>query len=385
VIAAQALGNPLGSPRLSELAKGKKDVVVLSSDHTRPVPSAATMPLLLKEIRDGSKNAKITILIGVGCHRGSTREEMEAKYGNAIARDESIVNHDPHDEGMLASLGSLPSGGELRLNRRALECDLLIAEGLIEPHQFAGFSGGPKSVLPGIAAFKTVLASHNAEFTVHPLARPGSLEGNPFQVDMAYAARKAGLAFILNVTLDPGKNVEAAFAGDFLDSHRKGCAHVLAQCAVKAAPAPIVVTSNGGYPLDQNIYQSTKSIMAADLTCQDGGVIIAVNECRDGSGSEAFLDSFRKAGSLKGLLEGIEARGREDTIPDQWVTQLTASILLRRTVIMVTKAKCEDVTALGMVKADTLAEALAMADSIVGDPMAPISVLPNAVALVIRP
>jgi nickel-dependent lactate racemase len=381
----EALAKPLGSPRLRELARGKREVVILSSDHTRPVPSHLSMPLLLEEIRAGEPSANVTILVGVGCHRSSTPEELALKYGEALAREERILNHDPQDEASLVSLGRLPSGGELRLNRLALECDLLVAEGLIEPHQFAGFSGGPKSVLPGIAAYKTVLASHNAEFTLHPKAIPGSLEGNPFQEDMVFAAGKAGLAFILNVTLDAAKRVEGAFAGDCVAAHRAGCRHVLGLCAVGAAPARLVVTSNGGYPLDQNIYQSTKSIMAADLTCEDGGVIIAVNECRDGHGSEAFLRSFREAGSLDSLLAEIEARGREDTIPDQWVTQLTASILRKRRVIMVTKAERSDVEALGMTKASTLAEALAMADAILGDPMAPISVLPNAVALVIRP
>jgi nickel-dependent lactate racemase len=383
-IVLEALENPLGSPRLKDLAKGKADVVILTSDHTRPVPSALTMPLLLKEIREGAPDAKITIIIGVGCHRGSTQEEMVRRFGSELVKNETIVNHDPHDESNLISLGRLPSGGELRINRQAAEAGLLVAEGFIEPHQFAGFSGGPKSVLPGVAAFKTVLASHNAEFTVHPLARPGSYDGNPFQIDMLHAARKASLAFILNVTLTHDKKVARAFAGDVGTAHLAGCESVLAECAVKAAPASVVITSNGGYPLDQNIYQSTKSIMAADLTCKDDGVIVAVNECRDGHGSESFLNSFKNASSLSALLEEIESRDKEETIPDQWVIQLTASILKRRRVIMVTKADRADVEALGMTKVDTLKEALAMADKMTGDPLGNISVLPNAVALVIR-
>jgi nickel-dependent lactate racemase len=381
----EAMNNPIGSPPLRELARGKKNVVILTSDHTRPVPSQLTMPILLSEIRSTSPEAKVMIIIGVGCHRGSTKEEMIKRFGAGVVENEDIENHDPHDETNLISLGRLPSGGELRINRKAAQADLLLAEGFIEPHQFAGFSGGPKSVLPGIASFKTVLGSHNAEFTVHPTARPGSLEGNPFQIDMAYAARKASLAFILNVTLTEDKHVSNAFAGDAVEAHARGCEFVLGQCAVKAVPAPVVITSNGGYPLDQNIYQSTKSIMAADLTCQDNGVIIAVNECRDGHGSESFLNSFKMASSLTALLQEIESRSREETIPDQWVIQLTASILLKRRIIMVTKAEAKDVEALGMRKAVSLTEALEMADSLIKDHMAPISVLPNAVALVIKP
>jgi nickel-dependent lactate racemase len=381
----EALANPIGSPTLKELAKDKKKVVVLTSDHTRPVPSHLTIPLTLAEIRASAPEAHITILIGVGCHRGSTKEEMIQKFGAELVENEEIINHDPLDESNLVSLGRLPSGGELRLNRLAVEADLLVADGFIEPHQFAGFSGGRKSVLPGIAAFKTVLASHNAEFTVHPQARPGSLAGNPFQEDMVYAARKAGLAFIINVTLTSDKRISNVFAGDLEAAHLQGCEYVLAQSAVKAQPAPIVITSNGGYPLDQNIYQSTKSIMAADLTCQDNGVIIAVNECRDGHGSESFLNSFQNAPSLAALLAEIESRGREETIPDQWVIQLTASILKRRRVIMVTKAHADEVKALGMEKAASLAEALKWADGLLGDSLSPITVLPNAVAVVIQP
>jgi nickel-dependent lactate racemase len=384
-IIRKAMENPIGSPRLRELALGKKKVVIISSDHTRPAPSRLIIPLMLKEIREGSPEAEITILIGVGCHRSSSKEEIEAKFGREVAVRERIVNHDPLDERNLISLGRLPSGGDLRINRMAYEADLLVADGLIEPHQFAGFSGGRKSVLPGIAAFKTVLASHNAEFTVHPKARPGSLKGNPFQTDMVHAAKVSGLSYIVNAALSSDKKTLAAFAGHFDEAHNRGCEYVLSLCEVKAVPSPIVIASNGGYPLDQNIYQSTKSVMAGDLSCQDGGVIISVNECRDGHGSESFLKSFKNASSLDSLLKEIEIRGREETIPDQWVIQLTASILKRRKVIMVTKADLRDVEALGMRKTDTLSEALILADKLLGTKNAPAAVLPNAVAVVISP
>jgi nickel-dependent lactate racemase len=383
-IIERALAEPISSPTLFELAKGKQKVVLLTSDHTRPVPSRLTLPSMLSEIRRASPLAQTTILIGVGCHRASSKEEIIAKFGADLASSEQIVNHDPLDENNLVSLGRLPSGGNLRINRLAVEADLLVADGFIEPHQFAGFSGGRKSVLPGVAAFKSVLASHNAEFTVHPKARPGSLEGNPFQIDMVYAARKAGLAFIVNVTLTPEKKVSAAFAGDMEAAHLAGCRYTLDLCGVEATPAPIVITSNGGYPLDQNLYQATKSIMAADLTCADGGVIVAVNECRDGHGSQSFIDSFINSPSLDALLAQIEARGREETIADQWVVQLTASILKRRRVIIVTKAPRQALDALGLIWAATLEEGLKLAEDLVGHKLAPITVLPDAVAVVIR-
>ncbi|MDR1050969.1 MAG: nickel-dependent lactate racemase [Deltaproteobacteria bacterium] len=383
-VIGRALASPVNSPPLRELARGKKNVVVLTSDHTRPVPSRLTLPPMLAEIRRGSPDAKVTILIGVGCHRASTRAEIDAKFGAGFAARENVVNHDPLDEDNLVSLGRLPSGGELVVNRLAAEADLLVADGFIEPHQFAGFSGGRKSVLPGVAAFRTVLASHNAEFTVHPAARPGSLDGNPFQTDMVAAARMARLAFILNVTLTPGKKVSGAYAGEMETAHLEGCRRVLELCGVRAVPSPVVVTSNGGYPLDQNVYQSTKSIMAADLTCAEGGVIVAVNECRDGHGSESFLNAFKNASSMEALLAEISARGRDETVADQWVIQLTASIMVRRRVVMVTRAPAGVVRDLGMIPADTLGRALETAGEMVGDPLAPITFLPEAVAVVIR-
>jgi nickel-dependent lactate racemase len=378
-----ALASPIGSKTLAELAVGKKNVVVLTSDHTRPVPSHLTLPPMLEQIRRGSPEAKITVLVAVGCHRGSMPQEMKDKFGSAFYEAENIINHDPQDGSNFVSLGRLPSGGELIINRLAAEADLLVADGFIEPHQFAGFSGGRKSVLPGIAALKTVLASHNAEFTVHPKARPGSLEGNPFQTDMIQAARMAKLAFILNVTLTADKQILEAVAGDMEQAHLAGCRLVLERCKVKAVPAPIVITSNGGYPLDQNVYQSTKAIMAADLTCAPNGVIIAVNECRDGCGSESFLNNFQKARSITALLNDIEKRSREETVEDQWVIQLTASILIRRRVIMVTRAPGQIIRDLRMIPAESLPLALSMAEELVHDPMAPITLLPDAVSVVI--
>ena len=191
-----ALANPVGTKRLCELAKGKKNIVIIASDHTRPVPSKLIIPPMLAEIREASPDAKITILIATGCHRGTTKDELVAKFGEEIVKNEKIHIHDCDDRDMLVNIGTLPSGGECEINRLAYEADLLVAEGFIEPHFFAGFSGGRKSVLPGIAARETVYWNHNAEFIASPLARTGILEGNPIHRDMIYAARAAKLAFI---------------------------------------------------------------------------------------------------------------------------------------------------------------------------------------------
>jgi nickel-dependent lactate racemase len=204
---------------------------------------------------------------------------------------------------------------------------------------------------------------------------------------MLHAARIAGLAFILNVALSPSKKIAAAFAGDVEEAHLAGCGFVLDHAGVSLPPTPIVITSNGGYPLDQNIYQSTKSIMTGDLACSLGGVIIAVNECRDGIGSEAFYETFRGAGSPDALLEEINRRGRNETVPDQWVIQLTATILSKRTVFFVSNADRETVENFGMKYAPTLGDAIREADATLaaqGISNAPITVLPDAVSIIIR-
>ena len=203
----EAIENPVGSPRLCDLARGKQNVVIIASDHTRPVPSKVIMPLMLDEIRKGNPNADITILIATGCHRGTTKDELINKFGSEIVEKENIYIHDCDDRDMLINIGTLPSGGACEINRLAYEADLLVAEGFIEPHFFAGFSGGRKSVLPGIAGRSTVLANHCSEFIAHPNARTGVLDGNPIHKDMLWAANNAGLSFIVNVVLNSEKDI----------------------------------------------------------------------------------------------------------------------------------------------------------------------------------
>jgi len=259
-----ALDNPVGSDRIEDLAEGKRRIVVITSDHTRPVPSRITLPLLLDRLKAKNPQADVTILIATGFHRPATREEMLFKFGQNIVDGERIVNHDCRDRGALVSLGALPSGAELWLNRLAVEADLLVAEGFIEPHFFAGYSGGCKSVLPGVAGERTVLANHCSKFIASEYCRTGIIEGNPMRVDMVEAARRCGLAFILNVVVNAQKEVINAFAGDPVLAHQEGCRFVEELASVPAAPADIVVTTNGGYPLDQNVYQAVKGMTAAE-------------------------------------------------------------------------------------------------------------------------
>ena len=197
-----AMASPVGSARLSELARGKKNIVIIASDHTRPVPSKVIIPFMLAEIREGAPNAMITILIATGCHRGTTRDELVAKFGADVVDSVKIHVHDCTEEAFFVNIGTLPSGGACIVNKIAAEADLLVSEGFIEPHFFAGYSGGRKSVLPGVCSRGAVLASHCAEFIDSPDARTGILETSPFHKDMLWAAKAAKLAYIVNVVLD---------------------------------------------------------------------------------------------------------------------------------------------------------------------------------------
>ncbi|MDR2174395.1 MAG: nickel-dependent lactate racemase [Synergistaceae bacterium] len=380
----KALEAPIGSPRLRELARGKKRVVVITSDHTRPVPSAVTMPLLLEEIRAGSPEAEITLLVATGMHRGMTKEEILARFGAEISSKERIVVHDSHDETNLAFLGTLPSGGDLMVNRLAADCDLLIAEGFIEPHFFAGFSGGRKSVLPGIAGYPTVLANHCAEFIAHDRARTGILDGNPIHEDMIFAAKAAKLAFILNVVLDAEKKVIAAFAGGADAAHRRGCGFLRELAGVKAVPADIVITGNGGYPLDQNLYQAVKCMTGAEASINPGGVIIAASECRDGHGGAEFYETFRDTRSPEEVMKAIRARGRGETLPDQWQIQIYVRILMKHKVIMVASVPPETIEHLGMLPAPSLDAALDTAKKILGKEDASVTVIPDGVSVIVE-
>ncbi|MDR2528825.1 MAG: nickel-dependent lactate racemase [Synergistaceae bacterium] len=383
-LAREALSSPIGSPPLRELARGKKSVVVITSDHTRPVPSRVTMPLLLEEIRAGNPNADVTILVATGMHRHMARDEIAARFGPEVSSREKIVVHDCHDDANMTSLGTLPSGGELVVNRLAVECDLLVSEGFIEPHFFAGFSGGRKAVLPGVAGYPTVLANHCAEFIAHDQARTGILDGNPIHKDMVFAARTAKLAFILNVLLDADKKIIAAFAGDADETHRRGCDFLNDLAGIDPVRADIVITGNGGYPLDQNLYQAVKGMTGAEASILPGGVIVMAAECRDGHGGEAFYDTFKETRSADDLMRAILARKRGETLPDQWQTQIFLRVLLKHKVIMVASVPPEMIEHLGMIPASSLDAALRKAEEILGKSDASVTVIPDGVSVIVK-
>ena len=376
----EALRNPIGTPRLRELAQGKKKVVLVTSDHTRAVPSKLTLPILLREIREGNPNADITILIATGLHRPTTEEEQRRMFGDEIVDNEKIAINKAFQDEDFDFVCPLPSGAELWVNKLALDCDLLITEGFIEPHFFAGFSGGRKSILPGICNAATVNENHSYKAISSPYSTTGVLEHNPIHEDMIYAARRVNVQFILNVALNGEKKVVAAFAGDLEQAHAEGVKFVreLAQCP--SITGDIVITSNGGYPLDQNLYQSPKAVATAEACCRDGGVIIMCASCFDGMGGTNFEKLI-----VRGTVDEIDAYlskiPPKETIAEQWCAQIYSRILKKHKVILVTTYLDHDlVRKANLIPASSPDEALEMAYGMMGKD-AKVVVIPDGVSV----
>ena len=381
-IIEQALQNPIASRPLRELAAGKRDVVLVTSDHTRAMPSRLTLPALLREIRLGSPGARITILIATGLHRKTTEAEQRRMFGDDIVDHERIVVSDAFCPDDFTDMGTLPSGASFFVHRLAAQCDLLVAEGFIEPHFFAGFSGGRKSILPGICSAETVNENHSFRAVASPFAQAGVLDENPIHKDMIEAARRVNLQFIFNVALGGGKEIIAAFAGHFERAHEAGVEFVrsLAQCP--RTEGDIVVTSNGGYPLDQNLYQSVKAVSTAAACCRDGGVIVMCCGCADGMGGVHFerLMTMGTPLEIERYLSGIPPR---ESIPEQWNVQVYARALKNHQVILVSdRLPPEKIRAANMIPARTPDEALAAARRLVGE-KARVVVIPDGVAVVV--
>ena len=380
----EAMANPVGTPRLCEMAVGKKNVVIIASDHTRPVPSKLIIPQMLKEIREGSPDAKITILIATGCHRGTTKDELIYKFGEEIVKNESIYIHDCDESEMLVSIGTLPSGGDCVINKIANDCDLLVSEGFIEPHFFAGFSGGRKSLLPGVCARKTVLANHCSEFIAHPNSRTGILEGNPMHNDMLWAAKKAGLCYIVNVVLNDKKQVIFATAGDLERAHKQGTDFLSSLCRADAIEADIAITTNGGYPLDQNVYQAVKGMTAGEATVKKGGVIIMLAKSNDGIGGDHFYHQLADEPDMNKTMDIFLKRGRDQTVPDQWQTQVFLRVLMHASVIYISDMDDETIKKMHMTPAHSIPEALEIAKKILGNESPKIVAIPDGVSVIVN-
>ena len=375
-----ALEHPVDSPRLRTLAEGKRNIVIVTSDHTRAVPSKITLPLLLKEIRSGNPDADITILIATGLHRPTTEEEQRRMFGDEIVDHEKIAINNAFAPEQFVELCTLPSGAVFQVNRLAAECDLLVTEGFVEPQFFAGFSGGRKSILPGICSERTVNENHSYKAVSHPRSNSGMLKDNPIHADMLCAAKAVNVQFIFNVALDGEKKIVAAWAGDLEKAHEAGVAFIRQWSQCPVVTGDIVVTSNGGYPLDQNLYQSPKAMATAEACAGEDGVIIMCCSCCDGMGGAHFGQLIQR-GTPDEIDRYLSSIPPEKTIPEQWCTQVCVRVLRKHPVILVTTfLNHDEVRKANMIPASTPDEALEIAYRLKGK-QASVVVIPDGVSV----
>lgn len=321
-----AAAAPIDARPLADVAKSSDRVVIVTSDGTRPVPNRQLIPWIIESL--GISEEQVTVLIGTGTHRPNTQEEIAAMFGD-VAKRVKIVNHDAFDEGRNLKMGVTSSGTDVFLDAAYVEADRRIVVGFIEPHFFAGFSGGAKGIAPGVAGIDTILRLHRADLIGHPNSTWGVTEGNPIQGEIAEAVAMLPPDFMVNVTLNADKAISGFYLGDYVQAHRRGCGAVRgASMQAVAHEFPVVVTSNSGFPLDQNLYQTVKGISAAARIVADGGTILVASECSDGVPDHGnFAEIMREGTSPADVLASIHALDRP--ILDQWQAQILAGILER--------------------------------------------------------
>jgi lactate racemase len=330
-----AMRAPIESPPLRALVRPGQKVAISVCDITRAQPRREMLRAIFEEIPD-VPGRDITILIATGTHRINTDAELERMLGREVLDRCRVVNHDSRDDSTLERIGTTSTGVDVLLNREWRAADVRITTGFVEPHFFAGFSGGPKMVAPGLAGLATVMTLHDASRIGHPNATWGITEGNPIHDDVRAIAAMAPPTFSIDVALNREQKITAAFAGNLFAEHKRACAHVKAT-AMRAVPSPfdVVLTTNSGYPLDQNLYQAVKGMSAAAQIVKPGGVIVCAAECRDGLPSHgSYGEVLRSQPDPAALLAMICGRGYSR--PDQWQVQVQAQIQLKARVLVKT-------------------------------------------------
>lgn len=334
VLLKEALANPVAGPRLRNLVSPGQRVAISVCDVTRPQPRHLVVPAILDELIEVVDLDSVVILIATGTHRTNSVDEIAAMFGTWIAENVRVVNHDCRDAASLAWCGTSGTSVPVWLNRLWVEADVRVTTGLVEPHFFAGFSGGPKMVAPGLAGLDTILTLHDAPRIGHPNATWGVTEGNPVHDDVRAIAAATGVTFSLDVLINRDHQVVSAFAGSLFEVHRAACDQARRHAMVPVRRRfPVVVTTGAGYPLDQNLYQAVKGMAAGAQVVEPGGLIVCAAECRDG---------FPDHGSYRWLLESAAGSDSGFSVPtnggvaqpDQWQVQIQLRIQRLASVVM---------------------------------------------------
>jgi nickel-dependent lactate racemase len=332
---SRALAQPTATAPLRDLARGRRNAVIVVSDITRPVPNATLLPPILDALRAGGLPPEaVTVLVATGLHRPNTPAELDAMLGSEIARSVRIAQHDARDAAAHRDLGRTANGIPILIDRGFLESDLRIITGLIEPHLMAGYSGGRKAVCPGLAGVETVRAAHGPAM-LEGRVGPGIVEGNPLHQALVEILRKVGVDFLVNVALDRQRNVAGVFCGHPEVAHAEGMAFVSRESLVSLnEPADLVITSGGGAPLDSTFYQAIKGISTASSIVKPGGAILLCASLSEGVGSASFEKLIRESASPR----DFEARLDDDRFfaIDQWMVQHPCQAHRRARVLLYT-------------------------------------------------
>jgi nickel-dependent lactate racemase len=324
----KALRAPIEAAPLHEQVKSTDRVGIVFGDITRPVPNELLLPIILQELAHVPRE-RVTLFNALGTHRPNTEAELRSMLGDDLVDEYHIVQSNALDSSTQVCLGVTTHDHAIWLNRDLVECDVKILTGFIEPHFFAGFSGGGKAVMPGMAGLRTVLGNHSAGMLGNPQATWGTTRGNPVWEEIHEVAAKLGRTFLVNIALNKDKQVTGVFSGDLDAAHAVGCTFVK-EAAMVPVPHPfdIVIATNSGYPLDLNLYQSVKGMSAAAQVVRQGGVIIVAADCWDGIPDHGLYGHLlRECGSPQALLDTICAPGF--LMQDQWQAQIQAQIQLK--------------------------------------------------------
>jgi nickel-dependent lactate racemase len=366
---------PLGRPPLSTLISARERVAVVIPDITRPLPTHRLLPWVFEELAH-VPSEQFVIIVGTGSHRPNDKDELVRMVGAEIVSKYRIVNHDAHDRAMLRLAGQAADGREIWMNREYVEADKRIVLGFIEPHFMAGFSGGYKGIFPAVADIGSIMHYHRASVIGDERSTWGVLEGNPTQAHIREYGALLPLDFCINVALNKRREITQVFAGDPILAHEQGCSFVKATAMVACPePFPIVVTTNGGYPLDQNLYQAVKGMSAAAQIVSKGGLILAASRCNDGFPDHGnFKRLLFEHASPRALLDTILAPGF--SMYDQWEAQLLAMILVEARVALYSEIAAPDVERAHLESVADLGARLRIELERVGR-SAPIAVLPE--------
>ena len=380
----KALAGPINSAPLRELARKGNAVCIVFTDITRACPDYLLVPPILRELyKAGIQKEDITLLCGTGLHRASTYEEKVAKLGAEVVKQYHVVDNEPQNPANFVDLGKTDSGIPISLNKIAYEADLLIATGIVEPHQYAGYSGARKTVAIGAAGEETISYTHGPKMIDHPGTRLGRIEGNPFHQAITEAASRAGLRFILNVVLDEEKRPVGIYGGEPEATFAK-----LVTIAQKLYTVPVpheydVVIGGAGFPKDSNLYQASRApsyiFFAPTQVLKKGGVLITPARCEEGAGKgigeQRFYKEMQSAQSMSALLEKMRQEGYQ---PGAQRAFVMAKVMEVNPVVIVGAEFPEIVRKTKMIPAQTMKDALEFAVKHIGSPGLDVLIIPHA-------